>query len=121
MYPATNEVQVPTEGVEAALRPFVLKRFTGRVRVPLRVKPEAGLDVEVLEPEATETTRIGEPLRNYAPDDVFSSASAQARDLILRQCFRENEYRFRLGMKLTHILCDFKEGRLNSAQWVTVG
>jgi hypothetical protein len=120
MHPVANEVQVPTEGVEAALRPYVLRRFTGRVRVPLRVKPEAALCVEVLDPEAFETSRVGEK-SDLAPDDVFDSTNAKAREMVARQFLREHAHRFRLRMNLTHIVCDLKEGRLNSAQWITVG
>jgi hypothetical protein len=120
MHPVANEVQVPTEGVEDALRPFVLRRFTGRVRVPLRVKPEAALCVEVLDPEAIETTRLNEK-KNIAPDDVFDSANARAREMVAHQFLREHAHRFRLRMNLTHVVCDLKDGRLNSAQWITVG
>jgi hypothetical protein len=120
MHAVANEVPVPTDGIEAALRPFIRKRFTGSVTVHLRIKPEAALCVEVLDPEARELSRVGDR-ESAAPDDVFDSTAARAREMIAHQFLREHSNRFRLRMTITHVECHLKEGRLHNAFWLTVG
>ena len=120
MHPVANEVLVPTEGVERELLGFAERRFTGRVELHFRVKPEAALDVEVLPAQASETQRLGDRPQNVAPN-LFRSTGPSERELIVKQLLTANAHRFRLGMKLTGIVCDFKDGNLNSAQWLTVG
>jgi hypothetical protein len=120
MHPVANEVLVPTESVERALLGFAERRFTGRVELSFRVKPEAALDVEVLPPQASETQRIGDRAPSASPN-LFRPTGPSERELIVKQLLTANAHRFRLGMKLTGIVCDFKDGNLNSAQWITVG
>jgi hypothetical protein len=120
MHPVANEVPVPTDGIERELLVLAEKKFHGRARLTLRVKPEAALSVEVLPPAATETQRIGDRAQNASPE-LFTSGQPTTRELIVRQFVTANAYRFRLGMKLTAVICDFDHGRLCSAQWETVG
>lgn len=122
MHPVANEVLVPTEAVERALRYFVKARFTGQVELSFRVKPEAALDVEVLPPKAVETNRLGDRQPILSPE-LFRETGPSEGELSVRQLLNSNAYRFRLGMRLTGIVCHFKDGNLNpnSTQWLTVG
>jgi hypothetical protein len=120
MHPVSNEVPVPTDQIEKKLLEFAHRKFTGRVRLTTRVRPAAALEVEILPPEVTETTRPGDRKLNISPD-CFSDDRPTERELIIRREMVVNEYRFRLVMRLISVVCDFKEGTLNSAQWITVG
>jgi len=120
MHPVANEVPVPTDQVETALLALAERRFTGRARLALRVRPEAALAVELLPPEATESQRIGDKAPQLSPE-LFRNGEASTRELKVKQLLISNAYRFRLGMKLTAVVCDFKEGILVTAQWITVG
>jgi hypothetical protein len=120
MHPVANEVPVPTDGVERELLALAEKKFHGRARLVLRVKPEAALAVEVLPPATFESQRIGDRAANLSPD-IFGSGQPNTRELIVRQFVTANAYRFRLGMKVTAVVCDFDRGRLCSAVWEGVG
>lgn len=120
MHPVANEVPVPTDGIERELLALAERRFTGRARLTLRVKPEAGLDVEVLPTEATETVRMGDRAPQMSPQ-VFHSGPPTERELAVRELLTKNAYRFRLTLRLVSLVCDFKEGLLLSTQFVTVG
>ena len=62
-----SEVPVPTDAIDRELSGIAQRRFTGRVKLSLRVRPEAALAVEILAPETTEMQRLGErPLRSPA-------------------------------------------------------
>lgn len=120
MHTVANEVPVPTDQIERELLALANKRFTGRAKLTLRVKPEAALSVEVLKPETTETTRIGDRTPERAPE-LFRNAEPNERELIVKRMLVSNAYRFRLHMDLIAVICDFKEGALLSAQWIQVG
>lgn len=117
MHTVANEVPVPVDAIERELLALAGHRFTGRVRLSLRVKPEAALSVELLPPETTETERPGERV-NRSPD-VFPGREATERQLRVTQFLRTNAERFRLVVKPAEVVCDFKEGTLGSVQWVT--
>jgi hypothetical protein len=119
MHSVANEVPVPVDAIERELLAVAGRRFTGRVRLSLRVKPEAALCVKLLPPETTETERPGERI-NRSPD-VFPNDAATERGLKVTQFIRSNAERFRLVVKPREVICDFKEGTLGSVQWVTVG
>jgi hypothetical protein len=118
MHPVPNEVPVPPDQVEMVMLVFAERKFTGRVRIPLRVKPEAALAVEVMPPEAIETGR-----GKCISPQLFHKDMPSREALLIREMLRSNAHHFKLGMKLTEILCEFEEGRLiqDRTQWVTVG
>src|SRR6266853_6417692 len=117
-HPVANEVPVPTEAIERELKRYAVPGFTGRRIVHLRVRPEAALSVEIL-PEAVETQRIGDRKGMVSPETVFDHREPTERELIVKQLLSANDYRFRLGMRLTAVVGDFTDGKLLSAQWVT--
>lgn len=119
MHPVTNETPVPIDAVERELLAAAGRRFTGRVRLSLRVKPEAALAVELLPPETTETQRPGE--RQARSPEVFPGPEATERGLVVTRFLRANAERFRLVVKPAIFICDFKEGTLGSVQWVNQG
>lgn len=120
MHPVANEVPVPTDGVERELLLLAERKFHGRAKLVLRVKPEAALSVEVMPPATIESQRIGDRPQNSSPQ-LFVSGETTTRELIVRQFVVANAYRFRLGMKLTAVICDFDHGKLCNAQWEAVG
>jgi hypothetical protein len=120
MHPVVNEVPIPTDAIEKELLLYAERKFTGRLELSFRVKPEAALSVEVLPPKAIESQHLGDRQAASAPP-LFRQAQPSQRELIVKQLLVQNAYRFRLGMKLTGLICDFKEGTLNATQWVTVG
>ena len=119
MHPVTNQVLVPTEAIERELLAVAQRRFTGRVQLSLRLKPEAALSVEVLEPETTEWQRPGERL--FRSPDVFPGPEATERGLMVTRFLRANAERFRLVVRPAIFICDFKEGTLGNVQWITNG
>jgi hypothetical protein len=119
MHPVANEVPVPTDQIERELLAMSQRRFTGRVRLSLRVKPEAALAVELLPPHTTETQRPGErPLRS---PDVFPGPESTERALLISRFLHQNAERFRLVVKPAVVTCDFKEGTLGNVVWDTLG
>src|SRR5260370_37981789 len=98
MHPVANEVAVPTEAIERELLGFAERRYADRVRLPLRVKPEAALAVEVLPAEATETQRPGDAKPFISPN-LFRPTAPTERELIVKHLLAANAYRFRLGMR----------------------
>jgi hypothetical protein len=119
MHPVANQVLVPIDQVERELLAIARRRFTGQVRLSLRVKPEAALCVEVLAPETTERLRPGDrPLRS---PDIFPGPEATERDLLVSRFLHENADRFRLIVKPAQLICNFKEGTLGDTVWETAG
>jgi hypothetical protein len=47
MHPVSNQVPVPIDQIEHELLAIAKRRFTGEVRLSLRVKPEAALSGEI--------------------------------------------------------------------------
>lgn len=119
MHQVANEVPVPTDQIERELLAMAQRRFTGRVRLSLKVKPEAALAVELLPPHTTETQRPGErPLRS---PDCFPGTEATERALQITRFLHLNADRFRLVVKPAVVTCDFKEGTLGNVVWDTLG
>ena len=118
MHPVANQVPVPTNQIERELLAMARRRFTGRVKLSLRVKPEAALSVELLDPETTETQRLGDnPLRS---PDCFPGTESTEHELTITRWLHQNADRFRLVVKPSTVICDFKEGMLGNVQWVTM-
>jgi hypothetical protein len=118
MHPVANEVPVPTDAIERELLAMVQRRFTGRLKLSLRVRPEAALAIDLLAPETTEMWRPGE--RILRSPDVFPGEDASERGLLITQFLRNNAERFRLVVKPATFISDFKEGTLGNVQWNTV-
>jgi hypothetical protein len=120
MHQVASEVPVPTDAVERELLAMATRRFTGRVKLTLRVKPEAALCVELLPPETTESERVGGRSVLRSPD-LFPRPESSERGLLITRFLHENAERFRLVVKPAVVVFDFKEGTLGNAQWITVG
>jgi len=119
MHPVANQIPVPTDAIERELLAVASRRFTGRIKLSLRLKPEAALSVELMDPETIENQRPGE--RILRSPDVFDDLATTERGLLVTRFLRANSERFRLVVRPAFVVCDFKEGTLGSVQWITVG
>ena len=119
MHPVANEVEVPTDEVERYLMQWARPGYTGQREIHLRVRPEAGLQVEFIV-VGNEVQRIkAEPSRS--PEGLFGQTEPTERQLMVRVGLAQNKHRFRIGMKLTRVLAHFQDGKLMGFEWGTIG
>ena len=121
---AANEVPVSTERILEELKKYAVPGFTGRVRIPVRVMPEAALDVEfgpaeVLESQPVGTAKVPFDVRVFDPP---GHRLPTERELLVRQKLAENAHKFKLGMRVTAVIGHFdKNGNLNRFDLEMVG
>lgn len=120
MHPVANEVPVSTEQILELLRPYAVPGFTGQVRVPVRVKPEAALDLEFGPAQVTESQGTGSRARSQ-PWAEINSREPTEREMKVAVKLAENASRFKLGMKITAIVAYFGDGGMNRFDLEMIG
>lgn len=117
MHPVANEVEVPTDQVERYLLQWAKPGYTGQREIYLRVRPEAGLQVEFI-PTGNEVEKVGRQPTISPP--LFKDEPTE-RQLTVGAMIVQNRHRFRIGVRLARITAHFNDGRLVQLEWGTVG
>jgi hypothetical protein len=116
MHPIGNEIEVPTDQVEREFKKRARPGFTGQVRLTTRVRPDAAAAVEFI-PEEREVQ--GSRAETRSPE-LFLDRPTE-REMEVSAKIIQNRHKFRLGMQLTQIVGNFKDGHLNTIEFITVG
>jgi hypothetical protein len=124
MHTVASEVIVPVDRAFAQLRRYARPGFTGKARLPIRVRSEAALDVEFgpVEWEESQGVRNGQSVMSPSFQQVFENHSEPTeRELRVQEKLAENAPRLKLRVAVTAIVGHFKDGVLNGFNLEGVG
>lgn len=109
MHPIANQVEIPTEQIEAALIARAVPGFKGSVSIGVRVKREAGLEVEF--PIETRCFHQVNVTKDLAMPTITNERVSRVRRMLM-----EHAHLFRLGTKLSQLVAHFDNGELQKLE-----
>jgi hypothetical protein len=113
MHPTANQIDIPTEQLSEALERCAVPGFTGNLITHVRVLPTAGFEVEFRFEKLT-TLQINKPEEPETPHVT------NARVAKVRRMLAEHQGRFRIGTKLSRVVCNFVDGELRRMEVIEV-